>query len=486
MSDPTEASPPIRFPMTRLGVMMFLQFFIWGSWYVAMYGFLNDAGMTAIGPGGSFDAAAYTVAPIAAILAPLTLGLICDRLMNTEHVLAILNIVGAGLLWLAPSLASAGAPESFLGQFTQPMILCLLAYMLCFMPTLGLTASLSFKHLVNSEKDFPTVRVLGTIGWIVGNWVMWGCRLFNGEGKIISQATAQLEQAKAAAGSNEAASSAAEQAFAAVMSTIQYSDNSPHIFHAAAIASAILGVYCLTLPKTTPPAKGEPISVSKVLGVDAWALLKDKSFFVFAIASFLICIPLAGYYAKGYGFVDAMGVKLFGSTTGAMSTGQMSEIIFMLVMPFCFARLGVKKMLMIGMLAWAVRYGLWGFAFGQTGPMLTLPIFIGILLHGICYDFFFVTGMIYTDKKAKPEVRGQAQSLVVMLTQGFGLGIGAQAFGWWMGRCTSADDIVNWSQLWYVPALFAFGVMVVFALLFWDRGDRGANASQPATNTVEG
>mgnify|MGYP001451298824 CR=1 FL=1 len=154
----------------KLSIMMFLQFFIWGSWYVAMYGFLNDAGMTEIGPGGSFDAAAYTVAPIAAILAPLTLGLICDRLMNTEHVLAILNIVGAGLLWFAPSLASAGAPDTFLGQFTQPMILCLLAYMLCFMPTLGLTASLSFKHLVNSEKDFPTVRVLGTIGWIIGNW----------------------------------------------------------------------------------------------------------------------------------------------------------------------------------------------------------------------------------------------------------------------------------------------------------------------------
>ena len=486
MSNPTKASLPIRLPMTRLGVMMFLQFFVWGSWYVAMYGFLNDAGMTEIGPGGSFDAAAYTVAPIAAILAPLTLGLICDRLMNTEHVLAILNIVGAGLLWLAPTLASAGAPDSFLSQFTQPMILCLLAYMLCFMPTLGLTASLSFKHLANSEKDFPAVRVLGTIGWIVGNWAMWGCRLFNGEGKIISQATAQLEQAKAAAGSNGAASNAAQQAFDTVMSTIEYSDNSPHIFHAAAIASAILGVYCLTLPKTTPPAKGEPISVSKVLGIDAWALLKDKSFFVFAVASFLVCIPLAGYYAKGYGFVDEMGVKLFGSTTGAMSTGQMSEIIFMLVMPICFARLGVKKMLMIGMLAWAVRYALWGFAFGQAGPMLTIPIFIGILLHGICYDFFFVTGMIYTDKKAQPEVRGQAQSLVVMLTQGLGLGIGAQAFGWWMGRCTSVDDVANWSQLWYAPALFALGVMVVFTLLFWDKGYRDVSASQPASSTVEG
>jgi nucleoside transporter len=454
----------------RLSIMMFLQFFVWGSWYVAMYGFLKEAGMTELGLGGSFDAAAYTVAPIAAILAPLTLGLICDRLMNTERVLAILNIAGAALLWIAPTLASAGAPDSFLSQFTQPMILCLLAYMLCFMPTLGLTASLSFKHLANSEKDFPAVRVLGTIGWIAGNWVMWGCRLFNGESETISKATAELTTAKAAAGNDETAISAAQQAFYTVMSTIQYSDNSPHIFHAAAIASAILGVYCLTLPKTTPPAKGEPISISKVFGVDAWALLKDKAFFVFAVASFLVCIPLAGYYAKGYGFVDAMGVQLFGSTTGAMSTGQMSEILFMLIMPLCFARLGVKKMLIIGMLAWVIRYGLWSLAFGQDGPLMTIPIFIGILLHGICYDFFFVTGMIYTDKKAQPEVRGQAQSLIVMLTQGFGLGIGAQAFGWWMGQCTS-DNVVDWSRLWYAPALFALGVMVAFALLFWDRSD---------------
>ena len=467
----------------RLSIMMFLQFFVWGSWYVAMYGFMKEAGMTELGKGGSFDAAAYTVAPIAAILAPLTLGLICDRLMNTERVLAILNIIGAGLLWLAPTLASAGAPDSYLSQFTQPMILCLLAYMLCFMPTLGLTASLSFKHLSNSEKDFPAVRVLGTIGWIAGNWVMWGCRLFNGEGEVLSQAKTQLDQAKAAADGNETAIGAAQQAYDAVAGTIQYSDNSPHIFQAAAIASAILGVYCLTLPKTTPPAKGEPISLSKVFGVDAWALMKDKSFFIFAIASFLVCIPLAGYYAKGYGFVDAMGVQLFGSTTGAMSTGQMSEILFMLIMPVCFARLGVKKMLIIGMLAWAVRYGLWGFAFGQEGPLLTIPIFIGILLHGICYDFFFVTGMIYTDKKAQPEVRGQAQSLIVMLTQGLGLGIGAQAFGYWMGVCTSEDGTVDWSQLWYMPALFAIGVMVAFALLFWDRSDQSSDNSE--TNTAD-
>jgi len=382
-----------------------------------MDGFLAEVGMKAASESGfSFHAAAYTVAPLAAIFAPLTLGLIVDRLMNTEIVLGILNLIGAALLWFAPTMAAAGVPESWIAQFGHPMILVLLLYMICFMPTLGLTASLSFKHLANGEKEFPIVRVLGTIGWIVGNWAMWGGRLFTGD-------------------------------------EIGFADNSSNMFRVAA----------------APPAKGEPISVGKVLGVDAWKLLGDKFFFVFAIASFLICIPLAGYYAQGYGYVSSQGIELFGSTTGAMSTGQMSEIFFMLVMPLCFARLGVKWMLGIGMLAWVVRYGLWGFAFGQEGVMLTAPIFMGILLHGICYDFFFVTGMIYTDKKAPQEVRGQAQSLIVLLTQGLGLGIGAQFFGWWSKRCTTVDETVDFAQFWYIPALFALGVMVVFMLLFWDR-----------------
>ena len=176
MSELATKSSPVL--VIRLAVMMFLQFFIWGAWYVAMAGFLDENGMSEAIPGGSytFKAAAYTVAPLAAILAPLSLGLIADRLMNTERVLAILNLVGAGLLWVAPSLANAGSPETALSQFTHPMILCLLVYMMCYMPTLGLTASLSFKHLANGEKEFPVVRVAGTIGWIVGNWVMWCCR----------------------------------------------------------------------------------------------------------------------------------------------------------------------------------------------------------------------------------------------------------------------------------------------------------------------
>ncbi len=441
LSDSGGSSSSSPLLVMRLAVMMFLQFFVWGAWYVAMWGFLKENGMTTAGAGGSFDAAAYTVAPLAAILAPLTLGLIADRLFNLEWVLAALYLVGAGLLFWAPSLASPGAPESLLAQFAHPMILCLLAYMLCFMPTLGLTASLSFSHLANGEKEFPIVRVAGTIGWIAGNWAMAGMRLVTGD-------------------------------------SATYTDNSKYIFYAAAIASAILGIYCLTLPKTAPPAKGQPISIGKIFGVDAWAMLKDSSFFVFAVASFLICIPLAGYYAQGYGFVEAQEVQLFGSTTGAMSTGQMSEILFMLIMPLCFARLGVKNMLMIGMFAWVVRYGLWGFAFGQEGVLLTLPIFIGILLHGICYDFFFVTGMIYTDRKAPKAIRSQAQSLIVMLTQGLGLGIGAQAFGWLKSYSSDEAGVLDYAQFWYVPAAFAFVVLVLFAATFWDRSVAGSEEAE--------
>ncbi|HBE72238.1 MAG TPA: MFS transporter [Planctomycetaceae bacterium] len=413
--------------IVRLAIMMFLQFFIWGAWYVSMNGFLTQNDMAA------YNATAYTMAPLAAIIAPLTMGLIADRLINSEKVLGILNLVGAGLLALAPSLVEAGEPASKLAEFTHPFVLCLLGYLVCFMPTLGLTASLSFKHLASGEKEFPVVRVLGTIGWIVGNWAMWGCRLFSGDAEGAT-----------------------------------FADNSPYIFYSASIASVVLGIYSFTLPRTEPPAKGEPISVGKILGFDAFGLFKDPAFFIFAISSFLICIPLAGYYANGYGYVESQGITLFGSTTGAMSTGQMSEIFFMLVMPLCFARLGVKNMLIIGMLAWVVRYGLWGWAFGQEGVLLTAPIFIGILLHGICYDFFFVTGMIYTDKKAPEEIRGQAQSLVVLLTQGLGLGIGAQAFGYLQAACTDGGEL-DFASFWYVPAGFALAVMLFFAAAFWDK-----------------
>lgn len=472
-----EALSPQKTPvsiMIRLSIMMFLQFFVWGAWYVAVAGFLAEQKM------GGFIAAAFTVAPIAAIIAPLTVGLIADRVLNSEMVLGLLFLIGALLLWIAPTLAQEGSPSTFFSQFTHPMMVCLLLYMICYMPTLGLTASLSFNHLANGEKEFPVVRVLGTIGWIAGGWIMWTCRLLTGESSKLADAQAVVDSATAAGDADRLAE--ATQALDLVKQTLEFSDNSSHIFHAAAIASAVLGVYCFTLPKTEPPSLGQPISLGKIFGLDAWSLLKQPAFFVFALASFLICIPLAGYYGFGYNYVSSQGVTLFGTSNGAMSTGQMSEIIFMLLMPLCFARLGVKNMLAIGMLAWVVRYGIWGWAFSQGALSATALIFIGILLHGICYDFFFVTGMIYTDKKAPPAIRSQAQSLIVMLTQGLGLGIGAQLFGQLEKYATEGhllaqatqdppvfSKVFDYSTFWYVPAIFAGAVLVIFFVAFWDR-----------------
>lgn len=450
----------------RLSIMMFLEFFVWGAWYVSLGGFNTEAGMK------GFNQAAFTVGPLAAILSPLFLGLVADRFFRSERVLGVLHLLGAGLLLLAPRMTTPQSDDiGFIEQFTHPYIWVLLAYMLCFMPTLALTASVAFKHLTNSEKQFPIVRVLGTIGWIVGGWMMWGARLVSGEAGPLASAQAALAAARTS--TDAAKITLAEQDLTALQQTMTFSDNSPHIFTAAAIGSLLLGLYCFTLPKTPPTQKGEPASLGKLLGFDALVLFKSFPFAVFMFASFLICIPLAGYYANAYMFADAMKVSFLGSTTGAMSTGQMSEIFFMLIMPLCFARLGVKWMLAIGMAAWALRYVLFSLSF--TSGTISL-ILIGILLHGICYDFFFVTGMIYTDKKAPPAIRNQAQGLLVLITQGLGLGIGAQVFFVLVNTFSEKTmqegvevTTYQWDQIWMYPAAFAVLVLIFFVVAFRDR-----------------
>lgn len=413
----------------RLAAMMFVQFFVWGAWYVSMTGFMlrEDVDM------GGLIFAAYSVGPIAAILSPFFLGLIADRFLPTQIALAILMVLGGALLCLAPSVAEpfvapATDDMSFLAgrmallgaSLKHPFILVLLAHMLCFMPTLALTASLSFKHLMNPEKEFPMVRVLGTIGWIVGN---------------IS------------------------------VSFLAMKDASATQFYLAGGASVFLGLYCLSLPNTPPPMKEKKVTVGEILGLDSLKLFKSPSYAVFIMCSLLICIPLAGYYAYGRTFVEGSETLINQSATFTMSTGQMSEIFFMLIMPLCFARLGVKWMLTIGMAAWVVRYGL--FSFGADDKIWWM-IIGGVLLHGICYDFFFVTGMIYVDKKAPEEIRNQAQGFLVLVTQGLGMFIGAQAFGALELQHTS-EGVLNWKDFWMVPCLFAGAILLIFVLLFWDR-----------------
>ncbi|MCC6661065.1 MAG: MFS transporter [Phycisphaerales bacterium] len=402
----------------RLGVMMFLEFFVWGAWYVSMTGFINKAGMSGL------TAAAYTVGPIAAIVSPFFLGLIADRFFATQKVLAVMHILGGVLLAAAPSFASPydGAGSAFLHPFT----LILLLHMLCYMPTLGLTSSISFHNLSNGEKWFPIVRVLGTIGWIVGNL-------------IVSQ--------------------------------LPEKDASASQFYVAGGGGVLLGLYALTLPNTPPPLAGKRPTAGQILGLDALVLLKNPSFAVFIACSFLLCIPLAGYYQQARNFVEATGAVVSGSAVFTMSFGQMSEIFFMLVMPLCFARLGVKWMLAVGMAAWVARYGLFAAAADHHVMWMVLG---GVLLHGVCYDFFFVTGMIYVDKAAPPTIRGQAQGFLVLVTQGLGMLLGAQAFGDLVSRYTTTSAgaaVVDWRMIWLIPCAMAAVILLVFLALFRAKRD---------------
>ncbi|HYC71420.1 MAG TPA: nucleoside permease [Opitutaceae bacterium] len=403
---------------TKLSVMMFLQFFIWGAWYTSIAVYMTAEGM------GTLTAWPYKVNPIAGIVAPFFLGLVADRYFATEKVLSFLHIAGGIVLLLTPQLT--GSPWAFIGA--------LLVYNLCFMPTLGLANSLAFHHLEDQEKQFPRIRVFGTVGWIVaGLLISFG----------LSQALGRVAEATAAP------------------------------LYTAGIASIVLGVFCRTLPHTPPSARGQKVSFGSILGVDAFRELGSWPFFVFLASSFLICIPLAAYYNFTQLFVGAVGIQRIAAV---QTLGQMSEVVFMLVMPLCFARLGVKWMLAVGMLAWAARYAL--FALGAPDQVVWMVI-LGIALHGICYDFFFVTGQIYVDKKSSPRIRGQAQGLLVLVTYGVGMLIGAdiagRVYNHYLGTSTALTP-AQWQSFWWLPAGFAVGVLVLFVALFRDRAANQENA----------
>lgn len=390
----------------RLSAMMFIQFFIWGAWFVSVGNYMVAKGMLDIVPW------AYTVGPIAAVVSPFFLGLVADRFFATERVLGVLHLLGGAAMLCAPAAAGLGA---------QLFILVLLLHTLCYMPTLGLVNSLSFHHLTSQEKQFPYIRVFGTLGWIAANLVI--SKLFHADASAVQ-------------------------------------------FYVTGVAAIVLGLYSFTLPHTPPPAAGKKISLREIFGLDALVLLKQRSFMVFLISSFLICIPLSAYYAYAPVFASATGIKAIAAT---MSFGQMSEIIFMLLIPFFFTRFGVKWMLAAGMLAWVVRYGLFA---GAAGTGLAWMVLAGIILHGICYDFFFVTGSIYTDKVCAREIRGQAQGLLVLATYGLGLGIGAQISGRVVAAFTTgpaAQPVIHWQSVWLFPCVMALVVLLVFTALFREK-----------------
>ena len=393
----------------QLSVMMFLEFFIWGGWFVTLGTFLGNT----LGANGNQIAMAFTTQSWGAILAPFIIGLIADRYFNAERILGVLHLLGALLMYLmfqAPDFSSF-YPNVF-------------GYMILYMPTLALVNSISFHQMTEPTKEFSFVRVFGTLGWIVA-------------GILISYIFHWDSETGVSKGMLR------------------------NTFLMTAIVSGILGLFSFTLPKTPPKkVQNETVSLANILGVDALKLLKDRNFLVFFISSVLICIPLAFYYQNTNPFLIEVGME---NATAKMAIGQGSEILFMLLLPFFFKRFGFKKTILVAMLAWGLRYLL--FAYGNTGE-LTFLLITGIALHGICYDFFFVSGQIYTDSKAGEKYKSAAQGLITLATYGIGMFIGF----WVAGKITDSYLLVdgnhNWEQIWLYPAGFAVVVLLLFALLF--------------------
>ena len=393
-------------------LMMFLLYFMWGAWYGQMSKYmLSSAFNGGKGATGAQVGNAYLAFSIATIAAPFFVGMIADRFFAAQKVMAILNILGAIVMYFVTQITEGGT-----------FFWYILAYMLCFAPSIALSNSIAMNQMSNPEKQFPAIRVLGTIAWIVVTNIV-GFYNFGGDVRI---------------------------------------------FQLTMVTSIIFGIYSFFLPETPPRAKGEKVSFAKIIGADAFVLLKDRSFLIFFVSSILICIPLSFYYALAN---PSLTDSYMTNVENKMSLGQVSEVFFMLLLPLAYAKFGVKKMLLIGLIAWLIRFVCFGFGDARTTEWI---LYIGILLHGICYDFFFVTGQIYTDQKAGEKIKSSAQGLIVLATYGVGMGIGSLLSGWVLDWYKTIDAVTqkavyNWTSVWMVPAGIAAVVLVLFLLFFTEK-----------------
>jgi nucleoside transporter len=390
---------PIRL---QLSFLFFLEFFIWGAWFVTMGTFLSQE----FSASGGQLAKAYETQSIGAIIAPFVIGLIADRYFAAQKILGILHLLGAALLFTVSNV------ESFEGFYPYIFI-----YMLLYMPTLALANSVAFNQMKDPSKQFASIRILGSVGWIFAGLTI---------GYLGWEGTQNLK----------------------------------FTFYMAATASALLGLYSFFLP-SAPPRLGsdQSISLREILGLDALTLLKDRGFLFFFIASILICIPLAFYYQHANQFLNEVGME---AAASKMILGQISEVLFLLLLPLFIKRYGIKNALIVGIMAWGVRYLL--FAYGDSGSQVWMLLF-GIILHGICYDFFFVSGQIYTDFKAGETYKSTAQGLITLATYGVGMLIGFRFAGWLTDQYVTETGHL-WQDIWIQPAIFSFVVLTLFLFLF--------------------
>lgn len=395
-------------PFTRgaqLALMMFLNYVVWGSWYVTIGTYLTAT----LNFSGAETGLVFGTTALASMISPFFVGMIADRFFATEKVLATLHLIGAVLLYAVTLVTGF-----------WPVYAIMLAYCLCYFPTITLTTSLALKQIKDAGSTFPLIRVFGTIGWIVIGLVVGSLQV----------------------------------------------EKSPTMFLLAAGASVVMGLYSLTLPHTPPAAAGEPVTARNLLGLDALVMLKDRTYLVFIIAMILGCIPLTFYFTFTNTYLNEIGVQ---NAAGKMTLGQASEILCMLLMPIVFRRMSVRAIIMLGLLSWSLRYGLLAYGNADAGVWM---FYLAILLHGVCFDFFFMTGQLYADQEAPSNLRVTAQGFLTFVTYGVGMFIGSLLSGValdWFTTTVDGKEVHNWTGFWLSSAIGSAAILVLVALFFQSR-----------------